>query len=319
MGEAQPEGVLRLNDTGNKRNMESAMRITFLWCLVLAISAVNGHGQNGGWPYQHGTQYLLLDPIQTADGGIVLVMNPSGNLPIDKQNTIIIQKLNSSGQVEWSANISGDKGGTVKGGAESRDGIIILAGHSNSTTEDFSTAGYGQSDVFIASLSGDGQLRSIRKYGKSSVDNVFSTSKSNDGGLWVYGGQVGIQVVTGPMNGGSGEGSKFVMKVDADGKICPLAITAHPVGTTVSGGQQTTISVTATSSSSISYKWQRKDGSTWIDLPSVAGYFGSTTSTLTIESAQPSRVGPYRCAVSAGECTLYSNEASLIVKCPCDE
>lgn len=315
MGEVQREGVLRLNDTGNKRDMESAMRITFLWCLVLAISAVNGHGQSEGWPYSHGKGYLNFDPIQTADGGIVLVLSPGGTLPLNQQNTMIIQKLNPSGQVEWSTNLTGDKGGRVWGGAETHDGIIVLAGVSSSTTDDFTTAGYGQNDVFIASLSGDGQLRGVRKYGTTGNESVISTSSSNDGGLWVY----GSKGVDAPMNGGSGEGSKFVMKVDADGKICPLAITAHPVGTTVSGGQQTTISVVATSSSSISYKWQRKDGSTWIDLPSVAGYFGSTTSTLTIESAQPSRVGPYRCAVSAGECTLYSNEASLIVKCPCDE
>jgi hypothetical protein len=98
---------------------------------------------------------------------------------------------------------------------------------------------------------------------------------------------------------------------------CAVSITSQPASLTVRDGQQTTISVGLSDATGATYQWQRKDGSSWLDITGDARYIGANSSKLTIESAQSSKAGPYRCVVTAGSCTLTSNEATLTVNCDC--
>jgi hypothetical protein len=98
---------------------------------------------------------------------------------------------------------------------------------------------------------------------------------------------------------------------------CNAAITTQPTSKAARDGQQVSLTVGLNNTSGAIYQWQRKDGSSWVNIVSDARYFGANTSKLTIESAQASKSGPYRCIVTAGGCTLTSNEATLTVNCNC--
>jgi hypothetical protein len=100
---------------------------------------------------------------------------------------------------------------------------------------------------------------------------------------------------------------------------CSINIVSHPTGRTVQDGQQVTLSVGVSDPLVGTYQWQRKDGTTWVNISADPRYFGATTSKLTIESAQSSKAGVYRCIVTSGECTLTSGEAVVEVECQCDQ
>lgn len=95
-------------------------------------------------------------------------------------------------------------------------------------------------------------------------------------------------------------------------------ITAHPVASSIAGGQQTTMSVTASAATTMTYQWQRNDGSGFANISDGAEYSGSTSATLTIKSAKRSKAGPYRCVVSTTNASVNSNGATLTVTCPCN-
>jgi hypothetical protein len=100
-----------------------------------------------------------------------------------------------------------------------------------------------------------------------------------------------------------------------------LTITTHPSGSSVAGGQQATMTVAAavSGSASLSYQWQRNDGSGYANITDGADYSGATGATLTIKSAKVSKKGPYRCVVTTANSTANSNGASLTVTCPCNQ
>jgi hypothetical protein len=100
-----------------------------------------------------------------------------------------------------------------------------------------------------------------------------------------------------------------------------LTITTQPSGSSVAGGQQATMTVAAavSGSASLSYQWQRNDGSGYANITDGADYSGATGATLTIKSAKVSKKGPYRCVVTTANSTANSNGASLMVTCPCNQ
>ena len=107
----------------------------------------------------------------------------------------------------------------------------------------------------------------------------------------------------------------FIVAMEAD--PCQLSITSDPVGVTVKDGQQTSLSVAASSPDPIQYQWQRKVGDAFVNISNDGRFFGATSSKLVIESAQESRKGPYRCVVSSGACSANSAEATFTVSCAC--
>lgn len=108
--------------------------------------------------------------------------------------------------------------------------------------------------------------------------------------------------------GGSGSGFTIRDAIESSnplviaGAVAP-AITAHPVNQTVSIGQSTGFSVTATGTAPLSYQWFRN---------SIA-INGATTATLSLANPQVSDAGAYTVRVSNSAGNVTSNPATLTV------
>ena len=87
-----------------------------------------------------------------------------------------------------------------------------------------------------------------------------------------------------------------------------FAITSHPQSVTVYEGEKATFSVSATGATS--YQWQvmLANDSTWRDLDGITSTGISVTAKLDFNGYR------FRCKVSNGSSTLYSNAATLTVK-----
>ena len=87
-----------------------------------------------------------------------------------------------------------------------------------------------------------------------------------------------------------------------------FAITSHPQSVTVYEGEKATFSVSATGATG--YQWQvmLANGSTWQDLDGITSTGISLTAKLAYNGYR------FRCKVSNGSSTLYSNAATLTVK-----
>jgi alpha-tubulin suppressor-like RCC1 family protein len=95
----------------------------------------------------------------------------------------------------------------------------------------------------------------------------------------------------------------------------PPAITKQPGDKTVTAGQNTTFTITAAGTPTLTYRWQySKDGTPWTNLTNTAPYSGVTTTTLTVTSASVALDGTqYRCAVTNSLDTANSAPATLTV------
>jgi hypothetical protein len=90
------------------------------------------------------------------------------------------------------------------------------------------------------------------------------------------------------------------------------AIAMHPVSHSVNVGETATFIVYATGAPPLEYRWQ-KDGVNVYDNGVISG---SATNHLTISNCQLNHAGSYRCRVSNGYGTVYSNNAVLTVVQP---
>ncbi|MBL0147004.1 MAG: T9SS type A sorting domain-containing protein [Chitinophagaceae bacterium] len=100
--------------------------------------------------------------------------------------------------------------------------------------------------------------------------------------------------------------------------INPVSITAQPVNATVCATLNTSFSVTAASSQTITYQWQLSTdgGANWSNVPAAAPYTGTTTATLNITGATVSlNNNRYRVLTNNVTCsaTAPSNAAILTV------
>ncbi|MCL2517938.1 MAG: InlB B-repeat-containing protein [Oscillospiraceae bacterium] len=93
-------------------------------------------------------------------------------------------------------------------------------------------------------------------------------------------------------------------------------ITSHPVDRDIVKGQNTTFSVVATSTFTLTYEWQYKDGTVWKIVPEYGELtIGRDTPTLTMNNVTMEYNGMvFRCKVSNTYGTVYSNEAKLTVR-----
>ena len=94
-----------------------------------------------------------------------------------------------------------------------------------------------------------------------------------------------------------------------------LAITTQPTSSTSNVAQNLTFTVAASSTpsgASITYKWQKYNGSSWVDVANTAGqYFNNTSPTFTANN-QTANGNVFRSVVSAtGANTIYSGSATI--------
>ncbi len=90
----------------------------------------------------------------------------------------------------------------------------------------------------------------------------------------------------------------------------PPTVTSHPANRNVCAGENTTFSVTATGSGTLSYRWQRNNA----DIDNGGKFSGVTTATLTVSSVDATVTGNYRCRVTNSAGSVNSNNASLSLK-----
>lgn len=97
-----------------------------------------------------------------------------------------------------------------------------------------------------------------------------------------------------------------LIKVDASSTADPIVIETQPFCNAVWETNKLTLTVTA-SGSGLTYKWQKFIGGIWTDIS------GETASTFTIDSLATTDNGLYRCAITDGINTVYSDSVKVYV------
>ena len=85
----------------------------------------------------------------------------------------------------------------------------------------------------------------------------------------------------------------------------PASITSQPASVEIDEGGNFTLSVSASGYGNLSYQWQKYNGSSWVDIG------GATSSSYTVENAPYADAGEYRCRVSNGGGSVYTNSANV--------
>lgn len=86
-------------------------------------------------------------------------------------------------------------------------------------------------------------------------------------------------------------------------------ITAQPQNRTINATESATFTVTAASSTPLTYRWQRNG----VNLNDGGHFSGVTTATLTVSNAEPEDAGAYRCVVFNSDGSVNSAPATLTV------
>ncbi|MBR4597088.1 MAG: right-handed parallel beta-helix repeat-containing protein, partial [Opitutales bacterium] len=82
-------------------------------------------------------------------------------------------------------------------------------------------------------------------------------------------------------------------------------ITSQPNSVEIDEGGNFTLSVSASGYGSLNYQWQKLSGGVWVDIE------GATSNSYTVQNAPHSNSGQYRCKVSNGGATVYTNSANV--------
>lgn len=95
-----------------------------------------------------------------------------------------------------------------------------------------------------------------------------------------------------------------------------INITTQPLAASVTSGDITSLTVSATSVNLMSYQWQFDSGSGFQNLSNGSAYSGVTSSTLTINDFSENSAGTYRCVISTTVCDVTSNGVTLTLLNP---
>jgi plastocyanin len=229
------------------------------------------------WTYGTNENATWSSVIQTIDDGFVIVGAS------DWFDSVLLTKMNASGNVEWSKTYGGS--GTEYG----RRVIETVQGKYTVLGNTFSF-GAGNSDAWLFKIDESGNMIWNQTYGGIEIDNAMDMVRDSDGGY----------VLAGITNSSSSKTDIWHFKV-----VFPqLAVSTNPASTTVTTGHQATFTATATGGGP-PYTYQWYEGTT----PMA----GETSNQLSITK---SAAGPYTyyCNVADSEgVTRNSNTASLTV------
>ncbi|RAV97719.1 ELWxxDGT repeat protein [Pseudochryseolinea flava] len=92
-----------------------------------------------------------------------------------------------------------------------------------------------------------------------------------------------------------------------------ITIASHPTTQTVCTGSSVSLTASANGASNLSYRWQKFNGTTYVDLSDNSIYNGVSTSSLAIAvDLSNGSAGQYRCQISGDEATdVFTNSATI--------
>ncbi len=131
----------------------------------------------------------------TTDGGYIIGGYSNSGITGDKSEPTNgssydywVLKLNASGNIVWQNDIGGGLDDYLYDITTTNDGGYLLAGYSSSgSTGDKSEANFGSSDYWVVKLNSSGAIVWQNSIGGSEADQLFSVSKSADGGYFLGG------------------------------------------------------------------------------------------------------------------------------------
>jgi uncharacterized delta-60 repeat protein len=165
---------------------------------------------------------------QTSDGGYIVAGYTNS---FGAGGDVLIIKLNSSGNIQWSRAIGGTNYDEALSIQQTSDGGYIVAGY----TDSFGTGG----DVLVFKLDSSGNIQWSRAIGGTSIDRAYSIQQTSDGGYIVAGDTLSF---------GAGSFDFLIIKLDSSGNIsgCGNVLNVSPTNTSISP-TNTSVSPTNTS------------------------------------------------------------------------
>jgi hypothetical protein len=183
-----------------------------LWAQVPAIQWQKSLGGSG---YEYG-----YDIKQTADGGYIMVgttVSDDGDVSfLHGETDAWVVKLDASGALEWEKTLGGSGYDLMSSIEQTADGGYILAGFTNSTDGDITTANKGIYDLWVLKLNALGTIQWQNTYGGSLVDQAQCISQTNDGGYIITGMSSSNN---GDVTGNHGADDSWILKINGSGTI----------------------------------------------------------------------------------------------------
>jgi hypothetical protein len=142
------------------------------------------------------------------------------------ERDLLIFKIDFRGQILWRKVFGGKSEEHGMSVTSTRNGDIVLTGYAESDDGDFYDKNMGGKDIFLLSLSQNGDKVWAKTFGGRGKDIATSLSVLDDGGFVITGGttsDVGDQYNDGDFYGlgKGGESDIFVIKLDKNGNLQP--------------------------------------------------------------------------------------------------
>jgi hypothetical protein len=158
----------------------------------------------------------------TLDGGIIMTgytSSSDGDFQSQKRDSfdIFIIRTDGRGNTRWVKTIGGRYGDYGACVTPTRDGGFVVIGHTESGDGDFVGMNKGQSDIVLVKTDAKGNVKWIRTYGGSGVDEGKSITSASDGSFFITGLSNSNDGDFAGMN--KGDYDLFIMKLDSNGII----------------------------------------------------------------------------------------------------
>lgn len=153
--------------------------------------------------------------VDTDDAGNIYVVgstwgNFSGGVGIGDYSDSFIAKLDPSGNLVWVKQFGSIDDDEAYDVTIDEDGFVYVAGFFAGSMGSMSTA--GDTDVYVAKFSGDGDIVWIRQYGSSSLDFAYGIDYDEFGHIFVVGSTGGTM----PDNINAGGMDGFIMNINVE-------------------------------------------------------------------------------------------------------
>jgi gliding motility-associated-like protein len=267
-----------------------------------------------------------------SEGNVILGVTFEGTVDFDPgagvdlhtaldRDTFVL-KLDAAGNYVWAKTISTY---SILGyGYSAADGtdVYMYGGFAQTLDLDpgagvFNIASNGSTDAFIIKLDKAGEFQWALKMGGDELDLSMALAFDNAGNIYTGGWMHSDgdfdpgpdDYILSPMASSAG----FVVKLGLPTPV--FEITTQPASASACEGGIASFTTAATTGGTISYQWQKFDGTAFIDLSDDATYSGTATGTLSVNTTGNVGAGKYRCHVendSGGTATTSEVDLSIV-------